>query len=142
MVFSNAFVLKKLDTLSEYSVKLKKLASSTTDKEFSTNEDKLYSAERLLQLIVDCMLDINQHFIKEKEVGLPNDLQSTFTVLGENNVLPKELADRLAPVTGLRNLLVHQYEKIDSALFLKNMRENLDDFDEYRNSILGYIEQK
>lgn len=44
----------------------------------------------------------------------------------------KDFAEKVALVTGVRNLLVHQYEKIDRTLLLANPRKNLDDFEQYR----------
>jgi uncharacterized protein YutE (UPF0331/DUF86 family) len=141
MVFSEAFVLQKLTTLTEYTDRLESIVATTSDEEFEKDLDKRYVAERLMQLIVDCMIDINQHFIKEHKLELPDDLRSTFVILGDHDIIPKELAEKLAPVTGLRNILVHQYEKIDLALFLKSMRENLSDFSEYKKHIIASIDK-
>jgi uncharacterized protein YutE (UPF0331/DUF86 family) len=49
------------------------------------NNLKLRTVERLFQLIVDTAIDINTHIVAESDFNVPNDYQSTFTILGENN---------------------------------------------------------
>ena len=76
-----------------------------------SNIEKLRTLERNFQLIVDAMLDINIHLIREFELGSPDDLKSTFLILGEAKIIPLDFAQKISPVVGLRNILVHGYEK-------------------------------
>ena len=48
---------------------------------------------------------------------------------GENNILPANFAQKLAPVVGLRNRIVHRYEELNKELFIKIFRKNLPDFE-------------
>ena len=82
-------------------------------------------------MIVDAILDINIHFIREFELGSPNDLQSTFVILAEGKVIPMDFAKKISPVVGLRNVLVHGYEKVDRDLFVDSFQKNRQDFDKY-----------
>ena len=127
MTFQKAFVLQKLDEANGYLKEMEDFFKSS-DTEILADSGKLHIAERLLQLLVDTILDINQHFIKELGLKLADDLQSTFITVGECGVLPKEFAERIAPVTGVRNILVHQYEKLDKETFLRNLRHHFSDF--------------
>ncbi|OGF48947.1 hypothetical protein A3G55_04460 [Candidatus Giovannonibacteria bacterium RIFCSPLOWO2_12_FULL_44_25] len=104
--------------------------------------DKLRHLERAFQLAVDIMMDINQHFIKELKFPISDDFQSTFYVLGGNNVLPKEFADRVAPVAGVRNRIVHGYETLNRRQFLKDLRINFEDFKKYIKFISEYNVKK
>ncbi|HBB56679.1 TPA: hypothetical protein DEW47_03590 [Patescibacteria group bacterium] len=67
----------------------------------------------------------------EKNLSVPDDLQSTFLTLADSKILPKDFAVKIAPVVGLRNKTVHQYEKIDKELFIKKLKENFGDFKKY-----------
>lgn len=93
--------------------------------------EKLRTLERNFQLIVDAMLDINIHFIRELELGSPDDLKSTFVILAEGKIIPFDFAQKISPVVGLRNILVHGYEKVDRKLFIDSFQKNRKDFDEY-----------
>lgn len=138
MTFEEKFVVSKLNTVKNYLVELEELLKFT-DKEILTDSYKLHTAERLLQLIVDTMIDINQHFIRELKLKLGDDLQGTFYILGENKVLPAEFAQKIAPVVGLRNMIVHRYEKLDKPLFISTLRRNYSDFKKYLKIINDYL---
>ena len=46
---------------------------------------------------------------------------NSFIDLAENNVLDMEFALKIAPSTGLRNILVHEYQKIDDEIVFKSI---------------------
>lgn len=102
----------------------------------------LKTMERNFQLIVDEMIDINLHFIRELELNAPDDFQSSFTIMAEQGkIIPCEFAIKIAPVVGLRNKLVHRYEKVDKKFFIDQVRKDNKDFIEYIkyiNKYLGY----
>jgi uncharacterized protein YutE (UPF0331/DUF86 family) len=70
---------------------------------------------------------------------VPKDLQSTFVSIADNSIISKEFAQKIAPVVGLRNRIVHQYEDVDPKLFIASVRKNIGDFDHYIAFILTYI---
>ena len=121
---------KKIEKTLDYLGELKQLLIFS-DEEISADYLKLHTAERLLQLVVDEILDINLHIIREQKLISPDDLQSSFKILADNNSLPQDFANKIAPVVGLRNNIVHNYEKLDKNLFLKNLRNNFGDFEKY-----------
>lgn len=51
----------------------------------------------------------------------------------------KHFLDKIGNVVGLRNLIVHQYEKIDNIKFLNDFRKHNADFDEYFENIIAYL---
>ena len=141
MTFQQEFVISKLDNLKSYQSELASILQSS-DQELLNSLTLFHAVERLFQLLVDVMIDINQHFIKEFELEIPEDFFSTFKILGEHGVLKKEFAQKLAPIVGVRNRLVHQYEKVDRILFLLNLRKNFGDFNTYQHQIVQYLEKK
>jgi uncharacterized protein YutE (UPF0331/DUF86 family) len=82
-------------------------------REFETDIKSLRLAERDLQLIVDAMVDVLNHILIERGGVPPESYYETFMEAGRRGVLPRQLARALAPSAGLRNRLVHEYEKID-----------------------------
>lgn len=130
MVFQKAFVLEKLEEIFKNLEEAKALFNFS-NKEILKDYLKYHTAERLLQLIVDLMLDINYHFIKELNLEISEDLQGTFYILGENKTLPKDFTRKIAPVVGLRNRIVHRYDTLDKELFIKTFRKNYSDIEKY-----------
>ena len=140
MTFSRSFVLEKLTEVERYQAELKQLMEFS-DEEILNDSGRVHIAERLLQLIVDGILDVNQHFIKELDLEAVEDFQSTFYALGRSAVLPSDFAEKIAPVVGLRNRVVHRYETMNMKLFLESLRKNREDFDKYVGLIGKYLEK-
>ncbi len=140
MVFSEILVDEKIKRVKGYLDEIKNLFRFSA-KEILADSEKLHAAERLFQLIVDEMIDINQHFIKELDFDLSNDIEGTFHILGENDILPKDFALKIAPVVGLRNRLVHRYEKLDPKTFIESFQKEYADFEEYIKFIINYLEK-
>ena len=101
---------------------------------------KCHAVERLLQLIVDEILDVNNHLIARLNLELPDDFQGTFQILSDNKIIPEELAKKIAPVVGLRNRLVHRYEKIDLDFILRQIQNEKANFKNYIKFIEEYID--
>ena len=102
---------------------------------------KLRSMERLFQLIVDTSIDINTHIIAESDITIPDDYQSTFIILAENNILPMDFSLRIAPSVGLRNKVVHKYGKMDLKRMIDDIKNEIGDYLEYMKLINEYLKK-
>ena len=120
----------KMRSIQEYLLEIEPILSLPKDQIVSSVE-KLRTLERNFQLIVDAMLDINIHLIRELELSSPDDLKSTFIILAEGKIISFDFAQKISPVVGLRNILVHGYEKVDRKLFIDSFQKNKQDFDQY-----------
>ncbi|MEK7128001.1 MAG: HepT-like ribonuclease domain-containing protein [Patescibacteria group bacterium] len=120
-------ITKKLALLDGFITELSPIVA-LSEQEILNDTLKFHTAERLFQLIADEMIDINTHLIRVKDLAPPDDLQSTFTVLGEAGVLPIDFTVKISPVVGLRNAIVHRYECVDLKLFIHLLKLNFDDF--------------
>lgn len=99
---------------------------------------KYHALERLLQLIVDEIIDVNNHFVNRLDLEPPDDFQGTFSVLAKAGILPEDFARKIAPVVGLRNQIVHRYEKIDLEILIQQVQIEREDFRKY----VEYVEEK
>lgn len=79
--------------------------------------------ERLLQELIEAVLDLNMHLLAQKADKLPDDYYQSFIQLGELGILSQDLAVALAPSAGLRNRLVHEYEAIDDTIVIAAVRQ-------------------
>lgn len=138
MTFEKIFVTEKLEEISKYLKETKELFRFS-DKDILSDSGKTHIAERLFQLIVDTILDVNYHFIRELDLKISEDLQGTFYTLRDNQILSEEFANKVAPVVGLRNRIVHRYDSLDKKLFIETFRKNCSDFEMYINLIVNYL---
>lgn len=140
MTFNGLFVLKKLGKIEEYLKELKDFFKFS-DKEILDDFLKIHIGERLFQLIVENMTDINQHFIKELDLELTEDFQGTFDTLANNKIISKGFASKISGVINLRNIIVHQYEELDKKKFLNDLRKESGDFGDYIKFIKKYLDK-
>lgn len=134
------FVETKLSHIQAYCEELENVLAFA-DREIKRDFLKLRALERILQLIVDEIIDINSHIIRHANLRLPDDFQGSFMILAENKILLQTFALRIAPVVGLRNRLVHRYEKIDLDILLNTTRKYKKDFKEYMKQIFEYLKK-
>ena len=139
MTFDKRFIYEKIENIFKYLEELKKILEFS-DEEIISDFTKFYTEERLFQLAVDAIIDINQKIIKDKELkGYKGDLQGSFYILGDNKILPSEFAFKVAPIAGARNRLVHDYGSFDKELFTRTLRENFSDFEKYIKHIEEFL---
>ncbi|GLI53037.1 type VII toxin-antitoxin system HepT family RNase toxin [Thermodesulfovibrio yellowstonii] len=136
------FIKTKLFLIKSYYEELEQILSFS-DSEIKEDFIKLRAIERVIQLIVDEIIDINTHIVRHHPLKLPSDFQSSFLILAGNKILPESFAKKkkIAPVVGLRNRLVNRYEKINIELLLNLIRKNKEDFVEYVRHIFEFIEK-
>jgi uncharacterized protein YutE (UPF0331/DUF86 family) len=91
--------------------------------------------ERTLQMLIEVAIDIANHLIADEGMRMPTGYSDTFRVLRENNVVGHELAAKMEKMAKLRNIVVHQYEAVDSSLVVGILRNNLGDFESFREAI-------
>ncbi len=140
MVFDKTFIDEKIRRTRSYLEEIKPLLKFSI-KEILNDFTKLRTLERNFQLIVDEIIDINQHFIKELNLEISDDLEGTFHILGENKILPEDFVLKFAPVVGLRNRLVHRYEELNPKIFIESFQNDYSDFEQYLKLISDYSEK-
>jgi uncharacterized protein YutE (UPF0331/DUF86 family) len=95
--------------------------------------------ERTLQMLIELCIDIANHIISDEGMRLPSGYADTFTVLMEKKVINRNLFKTMDKMAKFRNVVVHQYEKIDPAIVVSILHQNLKDFENYKRSIIKYL---
>ncbi len=129
-----AFVLEHLDELAP-------LTAIALD-EYQRDVIKRHAAEKLIELVVGYATDVNQLVVEGAGRAVPQTYYNSFTAMAELGVLPRDLATRLANTTGLRNRLVHLYEKLSHETvycsltpLVKNYRQYIVLINDYLHSL-------
>lgn len=84
-------------------------------------------------------MDINAHLASALGLPGPQDYRDSFQVVADGNVLDQELAHRLKPSVGLRNLLIHEYATIDLDLVAQAVGTALEDYRAYVEAVAGFL---
>lgn len=89
------------------------------------------AAERLIQVVVDLAVDINGHVVTSVTAAAPHTGHDSFLAMSGVGAISEDLAERLAPSAGLRNILVHRYVDIRTDLVAGAIPTVLDGFADY-----------
>lgn len=131
---------RKLTKLIQYLDELKAVQDYTLE-EYLDNYFIKRTAERLIQLIVEVATDINGHIIVDEGHNPPHNYYQSFIKLGQLDLIDEDLAQQLAPSTGLRNRLVHEYEEIDDQIVFESIATALELYKQYIKKIKDLVEK-
>jgi uncharacterized protein YutE (UPF0331/DUF86 family) len=131
---------RRLDELNERLARLKPLKSRPLT-EFEQDAYLRDVVERNLEVAAQCCLDICHRIIANESARKPVDYYEAFLIMGELGVLSADFAKKLAPLAGFRNILVHEYLRIDWNQVYKNL-QNLDDLLRFAEIIRQWLSQK
>ena len=123
-------IRRKLTNLTQYMKELQPLTNYTLG-DYTENYFIKRTGERLVQLIVESMVDINAMIIAEEKYPPPKDYYLSFEMMGELGYLTPQFAQELAPCTGMRNRIVHEYDKIEDQIVFSSIPKLLQAATEY-----------
>jgi uncharacterized protein YutE (UPF0331/DUF86 family) len=130
-------LLSKLDQLLGYLTELQSIAPATLAEYLAV--EKKRACERLLQVSIEAVIDVCALLVSGLRLGLPGNEDDLFDKLARRGVFSAGMARTLRRMKGLRNLLVHEYGRIDDELVFAVVRERLGDFDDFKREVLTLI---
>ncbi len=139
-MLDNAVICRKLGVLLKYYKEFKQLTHNLNSEDYLKDITKRRAIEREIQLIVECATDINNMILKKLKQGPSKDYFNSFIDLAENGILEMDFALSIAPSTGLRNILVHEYEEVDDVIVYKSIQNVLNYYLGYIDKISKYLE--
>jgi uncharacterized protein YutE (UPF0331/DUF86 family) len=113
-----------------------KVKRSVTLEEFLGDLDRQESILFNLQMAIQNCIDIAAHVISDEELGVAGSTNEMFYMLQENGYLTPELTEKMVAAVGFRNLVVHEYGKIDLAKIYQIANEGIDDVEEYLRTMM------
>ena len=119
-------ILTKLERLEYYSEKFSLFLPTSLTFYQKSLKDQM-AIERLFQVSIECMIDIAFALVKLLHLGVPSDEENVFDLLDskfENMEIYKEMKR-------FRNVLVHQYAKINNGIVYKYASEKISDFQRF-----------
>ena len=88
-----------------------------------------------IQMAVQNCIDIAAHIISDEGFGIPGSTNEMFYLLEENSYLDNEITEKMVKAVGLRNLVVHEYSKIDLERIFEVTQKDITDLNEFLKSI-------
>lgn len=130
-------ILSKIDELDSYVGEIRQISP----RDFNEYQDiKIKrSCERLLQLGIECIIDICKLFVSGLRLGLPSEENDLFNKMLKKGILTKEMISILKEMRGFRNILIHEYAAIDDELVFEAIKKRLDDFEKFKKEALKFL---
>ncbi len=99
-----------------------------------------YAAKYLLITAIEGAFSVCNHIVVRKG-RIPKSYSECFRELANLGVIDKELGERLSEMAKFRNLLVHQYWRVDDERVFRIIEEDISDLEEFIESVVRYLEK-
>jgi uncharacterized protein YutE (UPF0331/DUF86 family) len=131
-------VAARLNKLQEYLNVLRAIQKYDVQR-FKTDTFIHATAERYLHLAIECLLDIGNHVISDRGYRKPDTYAEIFEILAEENVIPRELFDKMAGMAAFRNVLVHDYLRLDLNMVYEITQQQIKHFEKISRIFAGLL---
>jgi uncharacterized protein YutE (UPF0331/DUF86 family) len=96
--------------------------------------------ESNLQKMAEQAIDIANYIIRSKKLGFPKESKDSFQILLNAGIIDQASANNMIGMVGFRNVLVHEYTKIDKKILADVVNNHLDDVLDFTNQVLRYLD--
>jgi uncharacterized protein YutE (UPF0331/DUF86 family) len=135
-----AVVESKLRFLKEYLCDLADYESMPLTEYRKSKKDQRF-VERTLHLACESCIDIAGHIVSRAGLREPRDNKDLFIILFENRILSESVCNAMVGMSKFRNIVVHDYTRIDPEIVVGILRKNLADFKRFAREILNFLDQ-
>lgn len=130
-------VLAKIDVLDGYLKEIREILP--VDFEEYKRIEKRRACERLLQVSIECIIDICGLIVTGLRLGLPAEEDDLFEKLEQAGIISSARKEALKRMKGFRNILVHEYGRVDDLMVYEVLQTKMDDFEAFKREILQTI---
>jgi uncharacterized protein YutE (UPF0331/DUF86 family) len=131
-------VTERLEALKAYLAEMDHYAQYSLD-ELTSDFVKYRAAQHSLQLAAQAVVDIAAHIVTADYNSRAQDYRQAIQSLGKEGVLSSAFAERLAPIAGFRNILVHEYLAVDPEKLYAILIHGRADLQEFGRRIVEYL---
>ncbi len=120
--------LRKLEIIKDCVKKLEEIAEEhPTFSSYSSSWRSKDIVERNLQKIIEAFIDIGKVIISLRGLREPANNREVFIILAESSLFPPENIELMLKMIGMRNMLVHSYDRIDDSITYGVIKRHLGD---------------
>ena len=133
-------ILAKLDELHAYEAELSAVLPQDFA-EYMASSAKRRAIERLLQISIECVLDICNLLVAGLRLGLPAEEEDLFARLETAGTISPEVATALRAIRRFRNILVHEYGAINNHIVFTVATQKWQDIEAFTREVLRALER-
>jgi len=129
-------VLNKKNSLERCIQQVHEYYALPTEKPFAEDFMRQDAISVNLQRAAQLCIDLANITIRQKKLGLPKDSSDSFNLLVEAGIISKTMGQHLKGMVGFRNILVHEYTKLDLSIMVEVIENHLDELIAFAQCIL------
>lgn len=133
-------ILSKIAELDSYLSELAQIAPSSFEG-YVRSIEKRRACERLLQISIEAVIDICAMLVQGLRLGLPAEEDDIFEKLLRAGIVSDEMAKTLRRMKGFRNILVHEYGRVDDRIVFEVIANRLGDFEGFKCEVLKVLQK-
>lgn len=132
-------VSKKLERIEQYHGELKAKQGSLSRTDLLTDTTEQRAVERMFENAIQACSDLAQH-IATHDFDFDGDTsKEAVRVLGQEEVIDEETMNTLVAAIGFRNVLAHEYGRVDYGETYETLRTGLEVYDAYSQQVAQWF---
>ena len=133
---STDIILSKKESLERCIRQVRAYYAQPSDVEFRADYLRQDAIAINLQRAMELAIDMANHVIRERKLGLPKESKQSFEILEKSGIIPQELSRKLQGMVGFRNILVHEYQNMDIQIMIDVIENRLRDLIDFSAILL------
>lgn len=129
-------IQEKINKITDFLSELDEISPSKFE-DYSSNKTIKAACERYIEKIVEGITDIAFMIIKQKKFEIPEDDADAFRILLQHKVITESLYTKLKEAKGMRNIIAHEYGKIDDHIVFNSLTELHKDAEAFTKIVKG-----
>ena len=125
----------RLEYLREYIQDLAEYRGIALATYMTSKKDQRF-VERTLHLACECCIDIASHIVSTEGFRSPKNNKDLFKILFENGVLSESVSQSMMKMAQFRNIVVHDYTRIDPEIVIGILHKDIDDLNNFSREVL------
>lgn len=125
-----AVIENKISSVRKY-LKTASLYKKYSQKEIEQDETLRGAVERYLYLSSQTVIDLAEAVISFSGYRKPATMAESFLILAEEGLISNELTEKMIKLTGFRNVIAHDYERLNYGIVYDVLQNRLADIEEF-----------
>ena len=135
----NDVVLNKKVSIERCIAQARKYYTADSGQPFESDFLRQAAIAMNLQRACELAIDIANHVIKTKRLGLPQDSRESFGLLCRAGLISQEQMASLQAMVGFRNILVHEYMRIDLRILVDVIEHRMSELVDFAQAALDTL---
>lgn len=129
--------IKKLEEAVKFLKEYKKLSKEDFLVDFTVNA----AAMHYMVLGIEIIVDVGNHLLNEIYHVRGEEYKEIIKLLGDYEIIPEEFAKENIGMAKFRNLIIHQYGKVDMKKVYQNLQKAPEIFGKFAKYFMEFLEK-